>query len=285
LFKIIFRQEGLRGIYDLFIDKIQSSISQIVDKLKLNAKFTNAFSYFNKDFVFFYFVVKLYSINLGIHSVNGLNELKVSFLQKFSSSVAENFNRAFSLVKSVEKTADTNGRFERENIVNVQIIDHFVKYIKFMSMSFIDLNEEFLNNSENKEYEVEKIENKLFKNDTLLLEIQQIFSGLLVENYFSPIFSKLENVFSLLSDANSVNMPNPNLQVQKFYFYYYILYKMNEVFISFLSSNIPYLISDNLQITIQNKLNHFMNYFYKAFLNRIMKDVKIMLINKDTSNL
>jgi hypothetical protein len=147
----------LRGIYDLFTDKIKSSISQILDKIKLNAKFTNAYAYFVKDFVFFYFVVKLYSLNtfnINLDNGNGrqvsspLVDLKNVFVNKFKSAASENFNRAFSLVKSVEKIADTNGRFERENIVNVQIIDHFVKYIKFMSMSFIDLNEEFSYNEE-----------------------------------------------------------------------------------------------------------------------------------------
>jgi hypothetical protein len=60
---------------------------------------------------------------------------------------------------------------------------------------------------------------------------------------------------------------------------------MNEVFISFLNSNIPYLISENLQNLVQEKMIYYMNVFYKAYLNRIMKDVKILLINKDFSNL
>lgn len=286
----------MKGIYDLFTDKIKSSISQILDKIKLNSKFSNAHAYFVKDFVFFNFVIKLYSLNtfntsnLDKEISSPLDELKSVFVNKFKSAASENFNRALSLVKSVEKNAEANGRFERENIVNVQIIDHFVKYIKVMSMSFIDLNEEFSNYQE--EEEENKINNThscIFKNDALLKELQESFSNLLAEKYFNLIFEKLDNVINILN--SNINLSEKQaqqaltLQVQKFYFFYYILHKMNEVFISFLNSNIPYLISESLQSLIQEKMIHYMNLFYKAFLDRIMKDVKILLINKDFSNL
>jgi hypothetical protein len=292
----------LKGIYDLFTDKIKSSISQILDKIKLNSKFSNAYAYFVKDFVFFYFVVKLYSLNtfntfnLDKEISSPLDELKSVFVNKFKSAAAENFNRALSLVKSVEKNAEANLRFERENIVNVQIIDHFVKYIKVMSMSFIDLNEEFGNYQQdeeniinNKHTNTHTIHSCIFKNDALLKELQESFSNLLAEKYFNLIFEKLDNVINILN--SNINFSEKQaqqaltLQVQKFYFFYYILHKMNEVFISFLNSNIPYLISESLQSLIQEKMIHYMNLFYKAFLDRIMKDVKILLINKDFSNL
>ena len=64
-----------------------------------------------------------------------LLELKNIYLDKFKNVIKENFNRAFNLVKNVEKNLETSGKFEKENIVNVQIIEHLVNYIVNMSKS------------------------------------------------------------------------------------------------------------------------------------------------------
>jgi len=272
----IFSQEGLKGIYDLFIDKIHSSVLQIVDKLRTNQKFSNAYNYFVKDFIFFYFNLKLFALrtetDLNIEST--IVELEKTFIEKFSNSASENFTRAFSLVKNVEKTAEMNGRFQRENIVNVQILDHFVKYIKLMSMSFVDLNEEFGETAE-----------ILIKNDALISKLQNTFCDLLIECYFCNIFSKLDIVISSLNYNKGDTGVNNLLNVQKFYYFYYILYKMNEVFLSFLNSNIPFLISYSIQETLEMRMEVYTNQFYNCFLNRIAKEIKMLLINKDLQNL
>lgn len=265
----IMETEGLKGIYNLFIEKIKSSIMQIVEKLRANSKFTNAYYYFIKDFIFFYFIIKSYSekLKLNFKVEEYMGELKQSFVDKFNSSCGENFNRAFNLVKSVEKMAESTGRFEKENLVNIQIIDHLVKYIKFMSLCFVEINEDLF------------LDKNLIKEDPLLKELQTIFSQALMENYIKNIFARIEEVIEKLMTENN------QLLVQKFYFFYYILYKMNEVVVSFINSNIPFLINETIQIQIQENLNNFMNRFYNCFMHRIIKDLKMLIINKEISYL
>jgi hypothetical protein len=53
---------------------------------------------------------------------------------------------------------------------------------------------------------------------------------------------------------------------------------MNEVFVSFLNSNIPYLISEDIQITVEKRMEIYVNQFYNTFLNRMAKNTKILLM-------
>ena len=193
-------------------------------------------------------------------------------MERFRAATSENFIRAFNLVKNIERSAEINGTFEKENIVNVHIIEHLVDYIKKMSMSFNDLNEEFskVNNELDSEF--------FSTSDPFIKELQNIFCDLLIENYFINIFAKLEHSLHSLSMIES---GNEILNVQKFYFFYYILYKMNDVFISFLNSNISYLISPTINKTIESKMEGFMNQFYACFFSRIGQEIKILLVNKD----
>jgi hypothetical protein len=172
----------------------------------------------------------------------------------------------------VQKNAELNGKFEKENLVNLQIIDHFVKYIKFMSMSFVEINEEY--------------PESLLQNDKLLTEIKNIFSNLLSENYLSKIYLKLEPLL-FCDNTNTGNLFSSNsiISYQKFYFFFYILFKMNEVFNSFLNSNIPYLITEEIQFGLEEKISVYIGNFYKAFLSRVSKDVKIFFMNKDLDGL
>ncbi len=260
----------MKGIYDLFIDKIQSSFTQIFEKLKTNAKLSNSLFYFHKDFLFVYFSLKTYLDKIEITRVDFIQDLRYSFIAKYETTIKENFSRAFTLIKNVEKNAEMNGKFEKENVVNLQIIDHFVKYIKFMSMSFVDINEEF--------------SESLIQNDEILIEIKNIFSNQLKENYLMLIYQKLDHLFSNLNDINTNNTYS-NILYQKFYFLFYILYKMNEVFNSFLNSNIPYLITEEIQSSLEEKISFYIGNFYKAFLSRVSKDVKIFMMNKDLDSL
>ena len=46
---------------------------------------------------------------------NSIEELKTDYKQKFTIAIAENFTRAFTLIKNIEKNAEINGQFEKEN--------------------------------------------------------------------------------------------------------------------------------------------------------------------------
>jgi len=198
-----------------------------------------------------------------------LNELKAVYIEKFQNVIKENFLRAFNLVKNVEKNGEINGRFEKENTVNVQIIEHLVNYIVNMSKSFVDLSEEF-----DSDWEF------LMSDDSILNEIKFSFSDSLMENYLENIFIKLDGVITKLYENSK-----DEFEIQKFYFFYYILYKMKDVFLSFLNSNISYLISENLFDRVDSKLEFYMNQYYNCFLNHIAKDMKILLMYKDITNL
>jgi hypothetical protein len=261
----------LQGIYVVFIETIELNLAQIIKNLKNHQKLGNAYNYFIKDFLFFYFQYKLHCCNLEIdlNVDKTLNELKAVYIEKFQNVIKENFVRAFNLVKNVEKNGEMNGRFEKENTVNVQIIEHLVNYIVNMSKSFVDLSEEF-----DSDWEF------LMTDDSILNEIKFSFSNSLMENYLENIFIKLDGVITKLYENSK-----DEFEIQKFYFFYYILYKMKDVFLSFLNSNISYLISENLFEKVDSKLEFYMNQFYNCFLNHIAKDMKILLMYKDVANL
>ncbi len=261
----------MQGIYVVFIETIELNLAQIIKNLKNHQKLGNAYNYFIKDFLFFYFQYKLHCCNLEIefNPDKSLAELKAVFIEKFKYVIKENFTRAFNLVKNVEKNGEINGKFEKENTVNVQIIEHLVNYILNMSKSFLDLYEEF-----DSDWQL------LMADDLILEEIKISFSQSLIENYLEKIFLKLDGVITKLYENSK-----DEFEIQKFYFFYYILYKIKDVFLSFLNSNISYLISENLFDTVDNKLEFYMNQFYNCFLNHIAKDVKILLMYKDFTNL
>ncbi len=261
----------MQGIYVVFIETIELNLAQIIKNLKNHQKLGNAYNYFIKDFLFFYFQYKLHCCNLEIdlNVDKTLNELKAVYIEKFQNVIKENFVRAFNLVKNVEKNGEMNGRFEKENTVNVQIIEHLVNYIVNMSKSFVDLSEEF-----DSDWEF------LMTDDSILNEIKFSFSNSLMENYLENIFIKLDGVITKLYENSK-----DEFEIQKFYFFYYILYKMKDVFLSFLNSNISYLISENLFEKVDSKLEFYMNQFYNCFLNHIAKDMKILLMYKDVANL
>lgn len=176
----------------------------------------------------------------------------------------------------MEQNAETNGQFERENIVNAHIIDHLIDYIKKLSQGFTDLYDQFAYVTDNNSKTAETETGFFSKNDDLISELQVVFSEAILDNYFMMIFSKLDNVLVTLQNSSSTNEV---LLVQKFYYFYYILYKMNDVFINFLNSNVSYLVSENLVTILSNKMEYFMNQFYSILLNRL--SLKILLINKD----
>lgn len=171
------------------------------------------------------------------------------------------------MIKNVERNAEANGQFEKENIVNAHIIEHLVDYIKKMSQSFTDLYDGFYDE-----------EDYFFfsPKDALITELRTIFSNEIIANYFLMIFTKIEQVLKDLSDSTSTN---EILLIQKFYFLYYILYKMNDTFIYFLNSNVSYLVDTNLTRTLTEKMSNYMSSFYNIFLSR--NSFQMLLINKE----
>ena len=223
-------------------------------------KLGNAYNYFIKDFLFLYFQIKNHCKKLEseFNIDKTIIDLKIIFMEKFNIAIKENFIRAFNLVKSVEKNAESNAKFERDNIVNVQIIEHLVNYIVNMSKSFIDLSDEFESDWE-----------YLMSDDLILNEIKESFSHSLLENYLENIFTKLDMVITRLYES-----PKDVLEIQKFYIFYYILYKMKDVFLSFISSNISYLITENLYEKLETKLEFYMNQFYNCFSITLLRMLK-----------
>lgn len=101
LYEELMESDGLKGIFNLFTEKVQSSFNQIITKIKTNDKFSNALNYFIKDFLYFYICTVNYSKKTKV-SVN-LNELKDLFIEKFKVSTSENVTRAYNLVSYLEK--------------------------------------------------------------------------------------------------------------------------------------------------------------------------------------
>ena len=155
--------------------------------------------------------------------LESIEDIKNSFIDKFKTSINENFTRAFTLVKNIEKNAEMNGQFDKENIVNVHIIEHLVDYMKKIGQSFTDL------------YDIFYIEDDEFfysPKDPLITQLREVFANEIINNYFSNIFTKLDEVTDKLKNFTETN---EKLLIQKFFYFYYLLYKMNDVFISFIT--------------------------------------------------
>ena len=232
--------EDLNNINNLFIQKIFDSFKQIFTKIQNNNKFQNSYNYFTKDFLFFYFNLKKLKNDKKILDEN-LFCLKNDFINKFQNSIKDNFIRALNLIKNIEK--------KNENNINIHIITHLVEYIRKLSQSFIDCYEIFYNENENF-YD---------KNDFILNELNLIFSNEIIANYFFYVFENIQ--ISLNEFKNNNNKNNEN--IQKFYFNFYVLIKMKNVFISFLNSNINFLFNDGIIFTLEGKIKNFYCDFIK----------------------
>ncbi len=232
--------EDLNNINNLFIQKIFDSFKQIFTKIQNNNKFQNSYNYFTKDFLFFYFNLKKLKNDKKILDEN-LFCLKNDFIHKFQNSIKDNFIRALNLIKNIEK--------KNENNINIHIITHLVEYIRKLSQSFIDCYEIFYNENENF-YD---------KNDFILNELNLIFSNEIIANYFFYVFENIQ--ISLNEFKNNNNKNNEN--IQKFYFNFYVLIKMKNVFISFLNSNINFLFNDGIIFTLEGKIKNFYCDFIK----------------------
>jgi hypothetical protein len=65
------------------------------------------------------------------------------------------------------------------------------------------------------------------------------------------------------NENNENNNKNYNENIQKFYFNFYVLIKMKNVFISFLNSNINFLFNDGIIFTLEGKIKNFFCDFVK----------------------
>ena len=235
--------EDLNNINNLFIQKIFDSFKQIFTKIQNNNKFQNSYNYFTKDFLFFYFNLKKLKNDKKILDEN-LFCLKNDFINKFQNSIKDNFIRALNLIKNIEK--------KNENNINIHIITHLVEYIRKLSQSFIDCYEIFYNENENF-YD---------KNDFILNELNLIFSNEIIANYFFYVFENIQICLNEFKNNNNNNNKN-NENIQKFYFNFYVLIKMKNVFISFLNSNINFLFNDGIIFTLEGKIKNFYCDFIK----------------------
>ena len=135
--------------------------------------------------------------------------------------------------------------FEKENVVNLHIVEHLVDYIKKISQSFTDLYIQFAFTNDDCNFYSNK--------DPLIIEMQNIFENEINNNYFIPINNNIEKLFKTL-EKQEINANQSKLYIQLIYFNNYILYKMNDIFNAFINSNISYLIKESLVICNQRKI-------------------------------
>ena len=115
------------------------------------------------------------------------------------------------------------------------------------------------------------------KNDPLISELGEIFFNEINNNYFSPIYNSINNLFTLLeSDEAKIN-EKEMVYIQLVYFYNYILYKMSDVFNIFINSNIAYLIKIDLVKNIRKKIVENNTKLLKLF--KASFSTKIFLLN------
>ena len=257
----------------MFIEKIFSSMKQVFEKIKVNSKFVNSYFYFTKDFIYFYFSCKKLKNNQKI-IFDSLSDIKKEFLLKFKEALTDNFSRAFKLVETIQKSAQSDGQFEKENIVNINIVEYIVDYIKKISQSFTDLYIEFAFTNED----------PLFysNQDSLINEMRNIFEEEINNHYLMPIYNLIENYLNFLTKEEIKGSLKEKIYIQLVYFNNYILYKMNEVLNAFINSNISYLIKKTLIVSNKEKIIKFNTKLFQLFKDNFSNKLIIpQLNNKD----
>ena len=242
-------------------------MKQVFEKIKVNSKFINSYLYFTKDFIFFYFSCKKLKNNHKL-MFDSLVDIKNEFLTKFKEALVDNFSRAFKLVETIHNSAQMGIEFEKESVVNVHIVEHLVDYIKKISQSFTDLYIQFAFTNDDYNFYSNK--------DLLIVEMQDIFEKEINNNYFIPIYDNIEKLFKSL-DNPDINVTQRKLYIQLIYFNNYILYKMNDIFITFINSNISYLIKKTLVSSNQKNIINNNTKLLKIFKDSL--PIKIFLLN------
>ena len=243
-------------------------MKQVFDKIKFNSKFVNSYFYFTKDFIFFYFSCKKLKNNQKI-IFEYLSDIKADFISKYKEALIDNFSRAYKLIQAIEKSTEMGVEIEKENSVNMHLVEHLVDYIKKISQSFTDLYTQFAFTEDDFNF--------FSKNDPLISELGEIFFNEINNNYFSQIYNSINNLFTLLeSDEAKIN-EKEMVYIQLVYFYNYILYKMSDVFNIFINSNIAYLIKIDLVKNIRKKIVENNTKLLKLF--KASFSTKIFLLN------
>ena len=184
-------------------------MKQVFEKIKINSKFVNSYYYFTKDFIFFYFSCKKLKNNQKI-IFEHLSEIKSDFLSKYKEALIDNFSRAYKLIETTQMGVE----IEKENSVNIHLVEHLVDYIKKISQSFTDLYTQFAFTEDDFYF----FSNK----DSLITEMREIFFNEINNNYFYPIYNSISNLFILIeSDETKIN-DKEMIYIQLVYFYNYI---------------------------------------------------------------
>ena len=243
-------------------------MKQVFEKIKVNSKFVNSYFYFTKDFIFFYFSCKKLKNNQKI-IFDYLSNIKEDFISKYKEALIDNFSRAYKLIEAIEKSTEMGVEIEKENSVNIHLVEHLVDYIKKISQSFTDLYTQFAF-SEDDYY--------FFSNkDPLITEMREIFYNEINNNYFIHIYNSIDKLFKLIeSDETKIN-EREMIYIQLVYFYNYILYKMSDVFNIFINSNISYLIKVDLVKNIRKRIIENNTKLLKLFKSSF--STKIFLLN------
>ena len=231
-------------------------MKQVFEKIKVNSKFVNSYYYFTKDFIYFYFSCKKLKNNQKI-IFESLSDIKREFLLKFKEALIDNFSRAFKLVETIQKSSQNDIEFGKENLVNVNIVEYLVNYIKKISQSFTDLYIEFAFTNEDSNF--------YSNQDLLIKEMKDIFENEIKNYYLIPIYNKIDNLFILLENKDTNVNTNEKFYIQLIYFNNYILYKMDEVFNAFINSNISYLIKKSLITNNRVKIINYNTRLFKLF--------------------
>jgi hypothetical protein len=243
-------------------------MKQVFEKIKVNSKFVNSYYYFTKDFIFFYFSCKKLKNNQKI-IFEYLSDIKTNFISKYKEALIDNFSRAYKLIEAIEKSTEMGAEIEKENSVNIHLVEHLVDYIKKISQSFTDLYTQFAFTEDDFYF----FSNK----DNLITEMREIFYNEINNNYFLPIYNSIDKIFKLIeSDETKIN-EKEMIYIQLVYFYNYILYKMSDVFSIFINSNISYLIKADLVKNIKKKIFENNTKLLKLFKTSF--STKIFLLN------
>ena len=249
-------------------------MKQVFEKIKVNSKFVNSYIYFTKDFIYFYFSCKKLKNNQKI-IFESLSDVKNEFLLKFKEALIDNFSRAFKLVETIQKSIQSDGgEFEKEKIVNINIVEYIADYIKKISQSFTDLYIEFAFTNED----------PLFysNQDSLINEMGNIFKDEINNHYLIPIYNIIDNLFNLLEKEEIKGNTKEKIYIQLIYFNNYILYKMNEVLNAFINSNISYLIKKSLIISNKERIININTKLFKLYKQNFSNKLILSnLSNKD----
>ena len=167
-------------------------------------------------------------------------------------------------MKTIEKNWVTSGYTDE---LKSNITDYLHNYITQINSTFSELEVEF---------ELE------MKDDVFCIELITYFTELINELIYKQIYPIIDNILTQSKNNKLSNSTDIITNIKLFYYYTSILIRSTEYFDECLIKEQSIsLVTVEIKNNIERKLDEIFSLFYNIYVFRIVKEIKIIYINKE----